>query len=96
MSISNIAEIRDKINKQEIQEGGLHSGRSPSLDLLFCRLERFAGFVFSILYSLILCKLAVIQVRVESVLRQQAFVGTLLDDIAVVHHQDVIRITNRR
>ena len=41
-------------------------------------------FFYSI--PLILRKLAVIQIRVETILCQQAFMSSLLDDIAVVHH----------
>src|SRR5215469_4946649 len=53
---------------------------------------------FSELYRFLLesasCKLAVIQVGIEAILRQQLLVSPLLDDRAMIHHQDQIRVPN--
>lgn len=44
--------------------------------------------------SLLPCKLAVIQVGVETICCQQLFVSTLLNDIAVIHYQDAVSISD--
>ena len=43
-----------------------------------------------------LLKLAVIEVGIEAACGQQAFVRALLDDIAVLHHEDEVRVFDRR
>ena len=41
-----------------------------------------------------LSELRAVQIRIEPVLRQQLIVRTLLDDVAVLHDQDHIRIAD--
>src|SRR5205809_7612972 len=41
------------------------------------------------------CKLTVIQVSIEAILRKQFLVGSLFDDAAVVHNKDQICIPDR-
>src|SRR5262245_32857013 len=50
------------------------------------------GFLFALARG----ELAVVEVGVEATLRQQFFVPALLDDAAVVHHQDAVGVTDGR
>ncbi len=41
-------------------------------------------------------ELAVVEIGVEAILREQFLVGAFLDDSAVIHHQDHIGVSNGR
>ena len=41
-----------------------------------------------------LYKLAVIQLMIKSLFLQQLFVGTLFDDLSVLHHKDAIGLSD--
>ena len=42
------------------------------------------------------CKLTVIQVGIETTLRQKLLVGPLFDDAAMIHDKDQVRVSNSR